>query len=187
MGIVAFIILVATLSAATYWDLREGRIPNRLTFAALALGLLIAAASARFATAADPLLGSLPLSGLSPSLLGIAASGLLPLMLYMSGSGGAGDVKLAWAVGSLLGWRDGALTVLVAYLAAGCFALIWLTIRGRFGTLLLVAVRRAGHRLLPSRVGAPPAAQSALVDRKLAMSPFFACGAALVLAEGRLL
>ena len=83
-------IMVAILVAAVYTDLRFGRIPNVLTLAGAAAGLLL---SLLFGGA-----GGL-LTGLEGWLLGVA----LFFAFFALGVMGAGDVKLLAAVGALMG------------------------------------------------------------------------------------
>jgi prepilin peptidase CpaA len=81
--------LAATLAAAVL-DARTGRIPNRLTLAALVLGLALGA-----------------LHGGGWGLVHCAAGALVlafvPLLLFWRGAMGGGDVKLLAALGALVG------------------------------------------------------------------------------------
>jgi prepilin peptidase CpaA len=86
-------------------DVRRRRIPNQLTFPALALALPLAA------------LGD-GASGLGAAVLGAAAAFGLLLAPYAVGALGAGDVKAAMALGALLG-PSGTLTLLAFALAFG--------------------------------------------------------------------
>lgn len=92
LPIARFLLLLAFLVLACYWDLRERRIPNWLNFGA---------AIAAFATT----LLSHWLEGSSSMLwagMGIATATLL--LLYLGGGVGGGDVKLAVAFGFWAGY-----------------------------------------------------------------------------------
>lgn len=96
-------LLLGLAAAATWFDLRERRIPNWLTVPAMIAGVALNG-----------------WDGLFGALLG-AAFYLPGFLLRMAGGG---DVKLLAAVGALAGWRQG-LTVLVFSLVAnGVLALI---------------------------------------------------------------
>ena len=185
MGFASIALLAGLLAVASVFDVREGRIPNWLTFGGvgLALFLSLAASLTRWGSGDD--LGSTWLTALTfpEALWGLTVTGALPLMLYIAASGGAGDVKLAWAMGALLGWRDGCLAVLVAYVVAGCAGLIWLILTGRITALIAVTLRGLGHWLLPGRVAPPAAADAAAVNRKMGMAPYLAAGTALLVWE----
>src|SRR5204862_7765310 len=78
-----------TLTAAVT-DLRTRRLPNWLTVSALAAGLFFHA-----------FLGQ----GIAFSLLGFATGFGILLILWLTGGGGAGDVKLMGAIGAWFGWK----------------------------------------------------------------------------------
>src|SRR5215203_1405703 len=90
MGTVIEIVLAVTLITAISTDLTWSRIPNWLTFSAAATAL-----------AAHIWIGGT--SGALFSLLGLGAGLGLFLILYVTGSVGAGDVKLMGTVGALVG------------------------------------------------------------------------------------
>lgn len=81
--------LVGLLGAAVYWDLKERRIPNKVTVPGLVIGLLLAAIAER----AFP--GS--------AILGAGVALLVSLPMVLLGGLGAGDAKLFTAVGAFVG------------------------------------------------------------------------------------
>jgi prepilin peptidase CpaA len=87
IGLAAFILL---LSVAAYFDLRTRRIPNRLTLAGFATGLVLALVAGGW-------------GGLGNALLGSVAGFAVFFFLYALGAMGAGDVKLMAAAGTFLG------------------------------------------------------------------------------------
>jgi prepilin peptidase CpaA len=100
--------LVGVLSLAVYTDLRERRIPNRVTVP----GLLLALALAPFVE------GGFPVGALAGA--GVALAVTFPLVAL--GGIGAGDAKLLTAVGAFVG-PGGLLSVLVyGGLAGGVLA-----------------------------------------------------------------
>jgi prepilin signal peptidase PulO-like enzyme (type II secretory pathway) len=90
-------------------DARTGKIPNRLTYPALALLLLLGWAAGR---TAETLEGS-----------AAAAGALLALHLVTRGRGiGLGDAKLAGCIGAALGPRGGLFALGCAFVAGGAVA-----------------------------------------------------------------
>ena len=105
-----FVVLIGVLVPAMYTDLRSSRIPNWLTFPAMGIALL----------------GHIWLGGLQGaifSLLGLWAGLGLFLILYISGSIGAGDVKLMAAVGAIMGPYGALISGLLAMMVGGLYAL----------------------------------------------------------------
>ena len=105
-----FVVLMGVLLTAMYTDLRSSRIPNWLTFPAMG-----------FALVAHAWLAGLP--GALFSLSGLGAGLGLFLILYVTGSIGAGDVKLMAAVGAMLGPSGALLSALLAIVVGGVYAL----------------------------------------------------------------
>ena len=98
-------------AAAAVCDVRTGRIPNVLTFGAMAGGLLFSAIHA----------GGW---GLLTSLLGCLVGLALFLPLFVFGGMGGGDVKLLAAMGMWLGPMGAVRAALWASLAGGVAAVI---------------------------------------------------------------
>lgn len=105
-------LLIAVGLIATTTDLWRQKIYNWLTLPAILLGLVL-----------NGLQFGLP--GLLNAFLGLLLGGGLYLILGLLGAMRGGDIKLAAAVGALLGWR---LTLSALYYGAilgGIFALFW--------------------------------------------------------------
>jgi prepilin peptidase CpaA len=104
------VLLTVVLVTAMCTDLRWSRIPNWLTFPAMGFALL-----------AHAWVGGL--QGALFSLAGLGAGLGLFLVLYVTGSSGAGDVKLMAAVGALIGPYGALLSGLLAIMVGGLYAL----------------------------------------------------------------
>ncbi|MFQ5459755.1 MAG: prepilin peptidase [Anaerolineae bacterium] len=106
----------AVLAAAAWTDLRSRRIPNRLTFPAIAVAFTVAAISGHLITS------------LAGAALG-AAVFILPIALYGPKMAGGGDVKLAAFIGAALGVASTVTALLYAGLAASAVVLAGLATR----------------------------------------------------------
>ncbi len=122
---------IAAASTAALTDLRQGLIPNRLTLPLLAAAPLV------------HLLRGGP-AALGTSLLGALLCGMVPLLLFVRGGLGGGDLKLFVALGALLGFELGLqieLTSLFLLTFYACARLAWQgallrTLRRAFGLLI---------------------------------------------------
>lgn len=94
--------------AATWYDVRERRLPNILTVSALAVALVLRAPEG-FGSLGDGLLGALLSFGLA-------------LPFFLVGGLGGGDVKLLTAVGGFLGPANLWFALLVMALVGGVMA-----------------------------------------------------------------
>lgn len=134
-----FLALVALLGAAVVMDLRERRIPNRLTVSGLLVGLAFAAMME----------GGVPLSAVAGS--GLAFVVALPFVAL--GGLGGGDAKLLVAVGAFVG-PGGLLSVaLYGALAGGLLALGSAIRRGTLLSVLLNSGRLFLHLITLGRHG----------------------------------
>lgn len=157
-AIAAGALLMLLLGLACITDVRARRIPNWLVAAVLVAGILVS-------TAFDPVL---------PGLLRAFAGLGLGLAIWLPGwllrMMGAGDVKLIAAAGAWLGPWGVVNASIVAAVAGGVMALIWLLWRrgrGRAGQTLWVAAA-APRTLLAAR--SDPEAARELVPYSLAIA-----------------
>ena len=104
---------VIVLCAASITDLRWRRIPNELTFPAIALGLVMHQATGGWV-------------GVLLSISGALAAPLVLCMLHGGKGPGMGDIKLAAALGAMLGPLAGTLAVLLSAAGGGVVALLWM-------------------------------------------------------------
>jgi prepilin peptidase CpaA len=109
----AFALTALACLAAAIVDVRQRRIPNRITFPAMAVLLAV-----------HGLTAGLP--GLKESGLGLIGGFLVMLVPYLFRVLGAGDVKLMAAVGAGLGSSALLTVVLFTSLAGGAQVILWL-------------------------------------------------------------
>ena len=145
------VILTSVLVIAVYTDLRSSKIPNWLTISAMSFALVGHAWSTGF-------------PGALFSLAGLGAGLGLFLVLYVSGSIGAGDVKLMGAVGAIVGPYGALVSGLLAMMVGGVYAIVALCyhwgcattgrklIHATRGTLLLGGKTWAQELALPFRL-----------------------------------
>ncbi len=131
------VLLVCLTAAVT--DLRGGHIPNWLTLPPLVIGPLYWGATGG-------------LGGLAQSLLGLLLCGLVPLVLFLRGAIGGGDVKLLAAVGALAGYNLGLEIEFFSFLLAAVGALFFLTWKGKLWRTLSNAMRLLFNPFLPKRL-----------------------------------
>lgn len=137
---------LAVCATAAVWDLRTGLIPNWLTGTGALLGLGLGSA------------GGIAQTGLYPGLLhGLAASasgGLFLLLFFglfrLVGAVKMGDVKLAAAAGTLLGWSLAPRALISIVMAGGLVAIVYALGRGELGQVLRNLLR-LGRGLVRSR------------------------------------
>ena len=108
----AYAVLAAVLVVAAVIDVRTGRVPNYLTYPAVAIALIGHTLTGGLTGRHSP-----PSPGLAGALIGLAA-GFLPLLVaWLMGGIGGGDVKLMGAVGALAGWQLALSTLFYGFLA----------------------------------------------------------------------
>ena len=139
------LILLILLVTAAFTDLAYGKVYNWATLPAIVLGLLL-----------GYVLGGVNQGRSTPdqfslvqSLLGIALAGGIFGVFFLLGAFGAGDLKLAVAVGALKGWSFALAAIAYAALVGGAVALAVLVWKGQLRRGLkdsLTAVVRPGKR-----------------------------------------
>ena len=186
-----FVLTLCTVvcSAAAWVDLATRRIPNVLTYPAIALGLGLNAVAAPLleASNAETALVWLGSPGPRQGLLGFGLCAAIGVISFIARGLGGGDVKLLGAVGALLG-LDLVLVVLFNTLLVA--ALIGVTNWALRGTLLartqvaaynlmvLAGPRRGAHVLHPFKPTESPFGVALLVG--LILSQFVALHRALL-------
>ena len=113
-------------------DVRERRIPNRLTYPAALVGLV----------------ANLALHGWKGLLLALAGGlffGGLFFMFYVLRTMGAGDVKLAAALGFIVGLEASVQVMLATAISGGIFAIVQMIRARRIGQTLRNTISVAGH------------------------------------------
>jgi prepilin peptidase CpaA len=164
------VIVLGTLAAgagiATAIDLRTRRVPNPLTAALTAAGLVFAA---------------MGISGLSvgASIIGFVLGLALMLPGHLFGATGAGDVKLFAAAGSLIGPAPIVTAFFYTALAGGLLALLVAVRRQRLQRTLNGAVQLVATAAANSSAIAGP-----LENNRFAYAPAIAVGV-LIAALGR--
>ena len=102
-------VVIGTSLVAAGFDVRQGRIPNALTFPLLAAGLILV----------TWLCG---LAGLAESIGSCALLALPYVLLFIFVGGGAGDAKLMGAIGAWLGLKHGLFALVCVLIAGGVLA-----------------------------------------------------------------
>ncbi|WP_197167661.1 prepilin peptidase [Neorhodopirellula pilleata] len=172
LGGVAGFVVLALLATTTVLDLQFRRIPNWATYSAFVIGIGLNVI-AHFAENWSAWLGAV---GLGSSLGG--GLGMLAIMfvIFSLSGGGAGDVKLAASLGTLLGWDMILQAMLYSFIVAGaalaCYA-IW-TIGPL--ELFIACFRSIGCRLAPGMIAPPPSQHRVLLKKQFPLAPFFTSG-----------
>ena len=134
-----YILLALLIVIALYQDLKKGKIPNKLTYSAMLVGLgyhLIING----------------LSGLVFSLAGITVGFVVFILLYLIGAVGAGDVKLFAAIGSLTGIEFVLYCSMYSIIYAGIIGLIIIIVKREFFTRISNILRYLTDLILFLRV-----------------------------------
>ena len=116
---------------AAITDIKTRRIPNRLTYPALLAGLLLQSALQGW-------------QGLLRSVGGGLIFGGVFMLCYLVRAMGAGDVKLATALGCIVGSTATVQVMLATALAGGALAVIFMVLSGRVIETLRNTLRVAG-------------------------------------------
>ncbi len=139
--------LLTSLLAASATDLHRFRIPNWITYPTIAAGLGINTASDLIDQfRSDWLIDSFGLVSARDSVLGCLTGFAVMLLAYILTGRGAGDVKLAGAIGAFLGPNAALSVILWTHLIAGIFAIA--LCHPPRGSTQVVAIRNAMDRQL---------------------------------------
>ena len=126
---------VGVAVCAAISDIKTRRIPNRLTYPAVFAGLLLQGALHGW-------------QGLLRSAGGGLIFGGVFMLCYLVRAMGAGDVKLAAALGCIVGSTATAQVMIATALAGGALAVIFMVLSGRVIETLRNTLRVAGFHIL---------------------------------------
>lgn len=116
-------LLLVLILASGFWDLKERKIPNKITFTGILIGLLFNIITGGW-------------TGLLQGILGLFAGLAIFFVPFAMGGMGAGDVKLMGAIGALMGWRFSVMTALYSAIVGGIMVLFHLLYTGKLGETL---------------------------------------------------
>ncbi len=171
-------ILLAIVLISARTDLESRRIPNWATYTGVVWAFAINAYQTWLGTEfTQQVLGSI---GIGNSLIGFAALFFGLLIVFSFSGGGAGDVKLAGAIGSFLGLKNGFEAILLTFVSCAVIVMI-----------------QQGFKLLGRKQISESTSEGSLIGdetpvsplkAKVALGPFFAIGTiAVLLRESGLL
>lgn len=127
------VVTYALLAGSLYYDLRERRIPNFLTFTGVVVGLILQAI----------LYGR---EGLLASFLGLGLGLLVLFPLFAVNKFGAGDVKLLAAIGALRGFQFIWRVALLGALSGGFLAVVALAYHRELSYVTLGIITGGSYR-----------------------------------------
>lgn len=189
-------LLMALLIYCSYTDLTRKRILNWATYTALSGALVFNAASSLLAGTTDlaaPPHVKVNSGGMFESFgaIGIISSGLgalacfgAMLIIYSVSRTGAGDVKLATAIGAFVGAENGLSAILWCHLLAGIVAIVWLAWNLGLVSIIRTITRHLGSELFPTLVFPPTAKSAKVLNKPIPLAAFFAAGTILALCGG---
>jgi Flp pilus assembly protein protease CpaA len=194
LGTLSGFVLLAVLGTCAVTDFRRHRIYNWATYSAFLWALVINIAASSLssgesalnqayqrATVIGPeMLGGV---GIGQCLIGAAVCFFVTLVAYHLSGRGAGDVKLATAIGALLGLHQGIFAVAYSYILAALAIIIWSTWVNGPLTLVTAMTRSMGALLGPLWPFPPTTSDSKLLLRPIPLGPFFAIGTLLLVLE----
>jgi prepilin peptidase CpaA len=133
VNLINFILIILLLTAA-FFDAKEKRIPNILTFPVILVGLIL-----------NIIMNSL--NGIMFSLYGLFIGLAVFFIPFALGLMGAGDVKLMAAVGALMGWKFTVVSSVFSAAAGLILVFVYLIYKKRlfsyFRKYIVVIVRAA--------------------------------------------
>lgn len=192
LGTLAGFVMLVLLATCAVTDFRQHKIYNWATYSAFVWALAINLAAATFSSSEGvlnhaysransmELLGAV---GITECLAGAALCFLITMVGYHLSGRGAGDVKLATAIGALLGIHHGVHAVFYSYIVAAVAIVLWSVWTTGPWALARAFGRAMGALLGPLWPFPPTTADSALLLRPIPLGPYFAIGTLLVTLE----
>jgi Flp pilus assembly protein protease CpaA len=175
--------LLALITTSAITDFRGHKIYNWATYPAIlwAMAINIVAPQVDSATSYySPVFGEV---GIGACLGGAALCFLITFFGYDLSGGGAGDVKLATAIGAFLGIEHGVFAVAYSYAVAGVCIMAWTAWANGPLALVKAASRSIGTLFGPLWPFPVTAQDKSLLTRPIPLGPYFAIGTLLVVLE----
>lgn len=172
----ADLLVLILLSVTAYTDLRWRRIFNWTTYPILCWAAVVASliTVCRLFAVDVPILGNLTLNGF---LTGAIGCGLVMLIPYQLSGGGAGDVKLAMAMGGLIGFTPAIWALAMGYLLAASWAIFKSFWEHTSWSLVSGLIRQIGHRCISVEICPPTPQQRSILVQPMPLAGFFGLGA----------
>ena len=189
LGTASGMILIQLLAVSTYTDLTRRKILNAFTFSSILWAILLNLVAtlvprqislASVATSDLEWLGAI---GIGRCLSGLGICFAVMLFVFILSGRGAGDVKIAAAIGALLGAEQGLTALGCSYLAAGLTMILWSVWKRGPLTLIVAIGRKLGTLLFPTMINPPTPADQQFLQQGIPLAPFFAIGTLLVVLE----
>lgn len=111
-------LLLLLITASGFCDLKERKIPNKITFTGILIGIVFNIFTGGW-------------SGMLQGILGLFAGLVIFFLPFAMGGMGAGDVKLMGAIGALMGWQFSVMTALYSAIVGGVMVVIHLLYIGK--------------------------------------------------------
>lgn len=172
-----FGVLIPLLTIASVTDLMSRRIPNWLTYSAVGFALSAAAVVSLRSSFGEVVLPGI--ADFRESISGFAANFGVMLMAYFILGIGAGDVKLAGAIGACVGVQTGLQALLWTHLIAGLAMAVFLS--WKVGPRWIVGQLLC--RLFPAMILMPTTDHSKTLRYPVPMAVYFAIGTIIALME----
>jgi Flp pilus assembly protein protease CpaA len=172
-------LLSVFLALSNVSDCLHRRIPNRYTYSALLFGLLLNATGSLSQQIFSGLqIDRCGLVGATDSLFGAAVCFSVMFVIYClsRGKSGAGDVKLAAAIGAFLGPQCGISVLAWCHVLAACWAVGTLVVRMGPISFVGCVARQIGFVLLPNHILPPNRTIGRYCRFSVPMAVFFTLG-----------
>ena len=193
LGTFSGFVLLAVLVTSAITDFQQQKIYNWATYSAFLWALAINVVATSLSSGEDVLNQGYHQTTMGPEFLGGVGLGqclggaalcfIATLAGYHLSSGGAGDVKLATAIGSLLGVHNGIFAVGYSYIIAAVAIVAWSIYHSGPLALVKAVIKRLGAMLGPLWPFPPSDSDAKLLVKPIPLGPYFAIGTLLVVLE----
>lgn len=175
------LLLVVMLLTSTLTDLSRRKIYNWITYTTFVWAIAINSLPFQFLP--ETLAVKVGAIGIAASLIGTVTCFCIMLIPYSLAHGGAGDVKLATAIGALVGMQDGLLVIAMTYIVAAMTIIGWsIWTRGPV-ELASACIRKLLSTIAPHKVDQPTQDQNYMLEKPTPLAGFFLIATLLVVLD----